>query len=230
MKILLKISWEALKWNKEFGIDENVAKDVVKIIKEIKNTWVWLGIVIWWWNIYRGSNLIKAGVNSADSHNLSMLSTVFNWVVLKNFLEQVWVETVVMDPNGVKFVEAYSKDKAKKYIDEDKVVIFTWWTGNPYFTTDSGWVLRALEIWADFMIKATRVDWVYDSDPEKNPSATMFEDISYSEVLEKDLKVMDLTAIVLAKENNLKIKVVNLFKDSAVIKAVKGEKEGTVIS
>lgn len=230
MKILLKISGEALKWNKDFGIDDVVAKNVASMIKEIKNTWVRLAIVIGWWNIYRWWNLIQAWVEAADSHNLSMLSTVFNWVVLKNFLEQIWIETVVMDPNGVKFVETYSKENAKKYIDEGKVVIFTGWTWNPYFTTDTGWVLRALEIGADFMIKATRVDWVYDSDPEKNPSAKMFEEISYSEVLEKDLKVMDLTAIVLAKENNLKVRVVNLFKDKALLNAVKWKKEGSIIS
>ncbi|MDD3646589.1 MAG: UMP kinase [Candidatus Gracilibacteria bacterium] len=230
MKILLKISGEALKGNKDFGIDDVVAKNVASMIKEIKNTGVRLAIVIGGGNIYRGGNLIQAGVEAADSHNLSMLSTVFNGVVLKNFLEQIGIETVVMDPNGVKFVETYSKENAKKYIDEGKVVIFTGGTGNPYFTTDTGGVLRALEIGADFMIKATRVDGVYDSDPEKNPSAKMFEEISYSEVLEKDLKVMDLTAIVLAKENNLKVRVVNLFKDKALLNAVKGKKEGSIIS
>lgn len=230
MKVLLKISGESLKWEKSFWIDESMVSKVANTIKEVKDSWAWLAIVIWGWNIYRGWDLIKAWVDPSDSHNLSMLSTVFNGVVLKNFLEKLWVKTVVMNSNWVDFVEKYSKDRAKKFLEEDYVVIFTWWTWNPYFTTDSGWVLRALETGCDFMIKATRVDWVYDSDPEKNPDAKLFEDISYDEVLEKQLKVMDLTAIVLAKENNLKVKVVNLSKKDSVLKAVSWKKEWTVIS
>jgi len=229
MRILLKISGEALKWEKDFWFDEKMVEKVAKMIKQIKDLWVWLAIVIWGWNIYRGWNLIKSGVNSADSHNLSMLSTVFNWVVLKNFLEKLGLESIVMDPNGIKFVLQYNKDRAKKFINEWIITIFTGWTGNPYFSTDTGWVLRALEIDADMMIKATRVDWIYDFDPEKNPEANFFEEISYHEVLEKELKVMDLSAIDIAKNNNLVIKVVNLFKNWAVLRAVKWEKEGTTI-
>jgi len=230
MKVLLKISWEALKWEKDFGFDEKMLEKVAKMIKKIKKENIWLAIVIGWGNIYRWWNLINSWVNPADSHNLSMLSTVFNWVVLKNFLEKVWIESVVMDPNNIKFILPYNKDLAKKYIEKNIVVIFTGGTWNPYFSTDTWGVLRALEIEADMMIKATRVNWIYDSDPEKNPNAKFFEKISYHKILEEELKVMDLSAIDIAKNNWLVLKVVNLFKEDAVLKAILWEKEWTIVT
>jgi uridylate kinase len=229
MRVLLKISWEALKWEKEFWIDSEFTQETVKKIKEIREKWTELAIVIWWGNIYRWSDLIKSWVDSSDSHNLSMLSTVFNWVVLKNFLEQAWLKAVVMDPNGINFVEAYSKDKAREYIEEWYIVICTWWTWNPYFTTDTWWVLRSLELNCNMMIKATKVDWIYDSDPVSNPDAKFFEEISYDEVISKNLRIMDQTAVSLAKESNLILKVVNLAKQWAIISAIDGKKEGSVI-
>jgi len=229
-KVLLKISWEALKWSKEFGFDEHIVEDVAKMIKEIKKTWVWIAIVVWGGNIYRWTNLIAAWVNPADSHNLSMLSTVFNWVVLKNFLEKIGEDVVVMDANNLDFLEHNNKDRAKKFIKEWKIVIFVGWTSNPYFSTDTAWVLRALELGCNFMVKATRVDGVYDSDPEKNPDAVFYEYISYDEVIRNWLRVMDLSAIDIAKNNNLVLKVANLFKPWAMMRVVNGEKEGTIIS
>ena len=219
-RILLKISWESLKWEKQFWMDSNMMEKMAELIKEIVEKGIELAIVVGWWNIYRGWDLIKTWVAPADSHNLSMLSTVFNGVVLKNFLEKKWVYSVVMNCNWVDFVEKYAKDKAINYLKEKKVVIFTWWTWNPYFSTDTGWVLRSLEVQADFMIKATRVDGVFDSDPEKNPNALMFEKISYDEVIEKQLKVMDLPAIILAKDNNLSLKVVNINNKEAILKTI----------
>ena len=229
MRVLLKISGEALKWEKEFWFDEHMVEKVAKMIKEIKESGIELAIVIWGGNIYRWGWLIKVWVDPADSHNLSMLSTVFNWVVLKNFLQQVWVDSVVMDPNGIKFVAPYNKDRARRYIKDWTITIFTGWTWNPYFSTDTGGVLRALELNCDFMVKATRVDWIYDSDPEKNPEAKFFEEISYHDILAKELKVMDLSAIDIAKNNNLVLKVVNLFKPNAVLRAILWEKEGTIV-
>lgn len=230
MRILLKISGEALKWEKEFWIDPDFTKNVVKIIKEIYDKWIQIAIVIWWWNIYRWWSLISAWVNPADSHNLSMLSTVFNWVVLKNFLEKDWIDSVVMDPNGINFVEDYSKNNALKYLKEWKIVICTWWIGNPYFTTDTWWVLRSLELDCEMMIKATKVDGVYDKDPMKFDDAVFYEKISYEEVINKNLKILDQNAVALAKDNNVKIKVVNISKSWAVLRAVIGEKEGSLIS
>jgi len=228
-KILLKISWESLKGQKEFWVEPEMLEKMALVIKEIVNLWVELTIVVGGGNIYRWWDLIKSWVKPVDSHSLSMLSTVFNWVVLKNFLEKVGLKSVVMDPNWINFVEKYSKNKAIDYLENNYVVILTGWTWNPYFTTDSGWVLRSLEIWADFMIKATRVDWVYDSDPEKNKDAKFYEKISYDEILQKNLKVMDLTAIILAKENNLKLKVVNINKKEDILKCISWEQAWTSI-
>lgn len=230
MRILLKISWEALKWEKEFWIDPVFSMDVVSKIKEIYDKNIELAIVIWGWNIYRWSNLISSWVNSTDSHNLSMLSTVFNWVVLKNFLEQVWINSVVMDPNWIKFLEQYNKNLAINYLENKKVVILTWWIWNPYFTTDTGWVLRSLELKCDMMIKATKVDGIYDKDPVKYNDAKFYEKISYTDVIEKNLKILDQTAVSLAKENNQIIKVVKLAKDGAILRAILWENEGSVIS
>ncbi|NVP17776.1 UMP kinase [Candidatus Gracilibacteria bacterium] len=229
MRVLLKISGEALKGEKEFGIDPIFSKNVVNIIKEIHDRKIELAIVVGGGNIYRGSNLISSGVNPADSHNLSMLSTVFNGVVLKNFLEQVGVESIVMDPNGIKFVENYNKNNALNYLKNNKVVILTGGTGNPYFTTDSGGVLRSLELDCDFMIKATKVDGIYDKDPVKYDDAVFFDSISYDDFISRNLKILDLTAVALAKDNKKIIKVVKLDKIGAVLRAILGEKEGSEI-
>ncbi len=229
MRILLKISWEALKWEKDFWISPEYVEDIVLKIKELHSKNIQIAIVVWWWNIYRGSNLIASWVNASDSHSLSMLSTVFNWVTLKNFLEKSWMTSVVMDPNWINFLEKYNKNSAKKYLSENKVVICTGWTGNPYFTTDTGWVLRALELSCDFMIKATKVDWVYDKDPVVNADAKFYKKISYDEVISKNLKIMDTTAVVLAKESNFTLKVIKLDKKWALLKASLWEQEGTII-
>jgi len=229
-KILLKISGEYLKWKKEFWFDENSLLILANMIKEIHNLWIWIWIVTWWWNIYRWSGLIKYWVNPADSHNLSMLSTVFNGVLLKNFLEKLWLEVIVMDANNLHFLESYNKDRARHFISSWKIVIFVWWTSNPYFSTDTAWVLRALELSCDFMIKATKVDWVYDKDPLLYEDAIMFDYISYEDVILKSLKFMDLSAIDIAKNNSLIIKVLNLFKDWALLRAINWEKEGSIIS
>ncbi len=230
MRVLLKISWEALKWERDFGIDPKYVNNVVSKIKELKEKKIELAIVVGWWNIYRWSDLIKNGVDASDSHNLSMLSTVFNWVVLKNFIEQSWLKAIVMDPNGINFIEKYNKNIARNYIDNDFIVICTWWTGNPYFTTDTWGVLRSLELKCDMMIKATKVDWIYDKDPVTNPDAKFFETIGYDEVIAKNLKIMDQTAVSLAKESNHILKVVNMSKDRAILNAIEWKKEGTTIS
>lgn len=230
MRVLLKISWEALKWEKDFWIDPVFSMDVVSKIKEIYDKNIELAIVIWGGNIYRWSNLISSWVNPADSHNLSMLSTVFNWVVLKNFLEQVWINSVVMDPNWIKFLEQYNKNIAINYLENKKIVILTWGTWNPYFTTDTWWVLRSLELKCDMMIKATKVDGIYDKDPVKYNDAKFYENISYTDVIEKNLKILDQTAVSLAKENNQIIKVVKLSKNWAVLRAILWENEWSVIS
>ncbi len=217
MKILLKISWESLKWEKQFWIEPNYVLKMVDLIKEIKQKWHSLSVVVWWWNIYRWTDLIKSWVCPADSHNLSMLSTIFNWVVLKNFLNNLWVKSEVMWPLWVDFVQKYTKDWALKYLNDGYVLILVWWTGNPFFTTDSWWVLRSVELWVDMMIKATRVDWVFDKDPEKTDDAKFFEEISCDDILSMNLKVIDQTAIVMAKENNLDLRIANINKPECIL-------------
>lgn len=228
-RIMLKISGEALKWEKEFWINSKSVEELSKRIKNIKKLWIELVIVLGWWNIYRWWNLIKEWVSPADSHNLSMLSTVFNWVVLQNFLNKSWVDSIVLDPNWINFIEQYEKNKAKRFLESWKVVICVGWTGNPYFTTDSWWVLRALELDCNFMIKATKVDWVYDKDPITNYDAILFDEISYNDFISKELKVLDTNSIVLAKENSLKIKVLNFYDETSIVKAIKWEKIWTDI-
>jgi len=230
MRVLLKISGEALKGEKDFWVDPSFVTNVVEKIKEIKEKNIELAIVVWGWNIYRWSDLIKNWVDASDSHNLSMLSTVFNWVVLKNFIEKIGLQAVVMDPNGINFIEKYNKNIARSYLEEDKIVICTWWTWNPYFTTDTWWVLRSLELNCDMMIKATKVDGIYDKDPVTNPDAIFFETIDYDEVIAKNLKIMDQTAVSLAKESKQVLKVVNMSKPWAILNAIEWKKEGTIIS
>lgn len=229
-RVLLKISWEALKWEREFWIETSFVEDVVRKIKEVHDRWIDLAIVIWGGNIYRGSNLIASWVNPADSHNMSMLSTVFNGLVLKNFLEKVGIDSVVMNPLGINFLEKYRKENAKKCLEEKKIVICVWGTGNPYFTTDTAWVLRALELDCDMIVKATKVEGLYDKDPEKYSDASFIEKTSYKEVIQKNLKIMDQTAFSLAAWESLPIKLVNFNKEGAILRACLWEKEGSEIS
>ena len=229
MKVLLKISWESLKWEKDFWINSNYVKALANTIVDINKSCDELYIVVWGGNIYRWWDLIKWWVDPCDSHNLSMLSTVFNWVVLKNYIDATSENAVVMSPLGINFVENYSKNNAKKHWKKWDIVILTWWTWNPFFTTDSWWVLRSIELWVDIMIKATRVNWVYDSDPEKNPDAKFFEQITYDEIINQDLKVMDMTAIVLAKENRLRLNVVNINMPWTILGVIKWKNTWTII-
>jgi uridylate kinase len=230
MRILLKISGESLKWEKDFWIDPDYVENISKIIEEIKNNNHELAIVVWWGNIYRWGNLIKTWVNPSDSHSLSMLSTVFNWVVLKNFLDKIWLKSIVMSPLWINFIEQYSRNKADILLKKGHVVIFAWWTGNPFFTTDSWWVLRSIELGMELMIKATRVDWVYTKDPEEYSTAKFIKKITYQEIINKDLKVMDQTAIILAKENNLNLKVVNINNQWSIIEAINWWEVWTIIT
>lgn len=229
-RILLKISGESLKGSREFGIDPEAAKSVAQTIQQIQATWAEIAIVTGWWNIYRWGDLIAAGVAPTDSHNFSMLGTVINGWALKNFLEQAGISAVTMNALEIKFDENFNKTLAQKYLSEGKIVICTWGTGTPYFSTDTGWVLRALELDCDMMIKATKVDGIYDSDPMSNPDAIKFDTISYKEVLDKQLKILDATAVSLASENNLPVKVVNMNNPTDIIGAMNGESVGSTIA
>lgn len=228
-RVLLKISWEALS-SVGLSIVPEKAESLAKMIAEIKKDDIELVIVFGGGNIYRGSKLIESGVNAADSHNMSMLSTVFNAVTMKNFLEKQWVDSIVLDALHVEFLQEYTAMKARRYISKGKVVICSSGTGVPFFTTDTTWVLRALETGCELMIKLTKVDGVYDSDPMKNPDAKKIEEISYDDFIAQDLKVLDQTWVILARDNSLPIYVSKLDDITSIKAIITGKKSGTRIS
>ncbi len=227
-RVLLKISGESLS-SSDMSIDPVRVQKLAEMIINIKQMRVELVLVLWGGNIYRGSQLIQAGVDSADSHNMSMLSTVFNSITLKNFLEKQWIKAVVMDVLGVKFLEKYTSTQAKTYLKKWYIVICSSGTGVPFFTTDTWGILRALETSCDCMIKLTKVDGVYDSDPILNPSAQKFESISYDDFIAKNLKVLDQTGVIMARDNNLALYVTQLDDMQSILDIVAGKKSGTKI-
>lgn len=222
-RVLFKISWEALS-NDSLAISSKKSQELAQKIIDIKNTGLEVVLVFGGGNIYRGSKLIQAGVDPADSHNMSMLSTVFNAVTMKNFLEQLWEKVEVMDALQVEFLETYTAMKARKYIAEWKIVICSSGGGTPFFTTDTTGVLRALELHCDAMVKLTKVDGIYDADPVKEPSAKKIEDISYDDFIARDLKVLDQTAVIMARDNTLPIYVSSLEGDGESILTQEGSK------
>ena len=181
------------------------AQKVWQFIKEFQDAWYEIAVVVWGWNIYRGSKLIAAGISPSDSHSMSMLSTVFNAVTLKNILQKLHIKVVVLDALHVEFLENYTSEKWKKYLWNKKVVICSSWIGNPFFTTDTTWVLRALELQCEAVVKLTKVNGVYDKDPLKFDDAIYFSHISYNDFITKDLQVFDTTGVILARDNGLPI-------------------------
>ncbi|MDA9129312.1 uridine monophosphate kinase [Candidatus Gracilibacteria bacterium] len=227
-RILLKISGEALSGDAG-SIHADNAQKLAQEISKLQKTGLDLVLVFGGGNIYRGSDLIASGVNPADSHNMSMLSTVFNCVTVKNFLSKIGIASVIMDALHVEFLEKYSAMKAREYIAEGKIVICSSGIGVPYFTTDTTGVTRALELGCDTVIKLTKVDGVYDSDPVKNPQAQKYESLSYNDFLTQDLKVLDQTAIIMARDNRLPIHVMNIADIQKIPELMKGEIVGTKI-
>ena len=217
--------------NRSFGIDSDVLEkfsdEVFKIIK-LK---VEIGIVIGGGNIYRGLSASKQGIDRVTGDQMGMLATVINSLALQNALEKRGIYTRVQSAIKMDEIsEPFILRKALRHLEKRRVVIFSSGTGSPYFTTDTAAALRAIEIKADVIIKGTRVDGVYDSDPEKNKNAKMYKNLSYQKVLEKDLRVMDLTAITLCQENKLPIKVFNMNVKDNLRKLVSGENIGTLIN
>ena len=229
-RILLKLSGESLMGQKGYGIDENRLMEYVQQIKEIADRGVQIGIVIGGGNIFRGLSGAQKGFDRVKGDQMGMLATVINSLALSSALEslgqKVRVLTAVrMEPIG----DFYNKAKAIRLLNKGNIVIMAAGTGNPYFTTDTGSSLRAIEIEADVMFKGTRVDGIYTADPEKDPSATKFTEISYDEVLSRGLKVMDLTAICMCKENKMPIYVFNMDKKGNLLRVIDGENIGTLV-
>jgi uridylate kinase len=229
-RILLKLSGEALMGEKQFGIDPQVLKKYAGEVKAAKDMGVQIGIVIGGGNIFRGVENSSSGIDKVTGDQMGMLATLINALALQSALEHEGMVTRLMSAIRVDVVaEPFIRRRAIRHLEKDRVVIFGAGTGNPYFTTDTAAVLRAVEIEADVIMKGTRVDGVYDSDPERNPRAFKYDQLTYLEVLEKDLKVMDMTAITLCKENKLPILVFNMNTPGNLQRIVLGEQVGTKV-
>ena len=229
-RILLKLSGESLMGEKQHGIDDVRLSEYASQIAEIANMGVQVAIVIGGGNIFRGLSGAGRGYDRVKGDQMGMLATVINSLALASALESIKVKTKVltavrMEPIG----EFYTRDKAVEALERGEVVIFSAGTGNPYFTTDTGASLRGIEIAADAMFKGTRVDGIYTADPEKVPDAVKFQDITFDEIYNRGLKVMDLTATTMCKENNLPIIVFNMDVVGNLKKVINGENIGTVV-
>lgn len=230
-RMLLKLSGEALMGDDAYGINTTVLEFVAAEIRQVVEAGAELGLVIGAGNIFRGVAGASKGMDRTTADNMGMLATVMNSLAMQDALERSGVITRVMSAIPMQSVsEPYIRRRATRHLEKGRVVIFAAGTGNPYFTTDSAGVLRALEIDAEIVIKATKVDGVYDCDPLLHPHAVKYDRLTYDEVLQKGLRVMDAAGIALAKEDNLPIMVLNMSVPGNIKRAALGEKVGTIIS
>lgn len=230
-RILLKLSGEALQGEEGFGIDPSVLDHMAVEIKELLDLNVQVALVIGGGNLFRGAKLAKAGMNRVVGDHMGMLATVMNGLAMRDSLHRANINAKLLSAfplNGV--CDTYSWAQAIRLLNQGQVVIFAAGTGNPFFTTDSAACLRGIEIEADVVLKATKVDGVYDCDPAKNSDANLYRHLSYQDVLEKELQVMDLAAFTLARDHNMPIRVFNMNKPGALKRVILGEAEGTLIS
>jgi len=230
-RILLKLSGESLAGPNGFGIDPEQAEAIAERVKAVRKMDVEVAIVIGAGNLWRGKQGLDRGMDRATADYMGMLATVMNSMALMDALERMGVYTRVQSAIEMRAVaEPYIRRRAIRHLEKGRVVVFGAGTGNPFFSTDTAAALRAVEIDAGVLIKATKVDGVYDSDPNKNPQARKFDNLSYIDVLNRRLEVMDSTAISLCMDNNLPILVVNLWDPSALERALRGEKVGTLVT
>jgi uridylate kinase len=229
-RILLKLSGESLMGDHNFGLDSQVIAHYAQDIKTITDLGVQVAIVIGGGNIYRGMNEQETGIERAQGDYMGMLATVINGMALQSGLEKVGIYTRLQSAIKMEQIcEPYIRRRAIRHLEKGRVVIFGAGTGNPYFTTDTAGSLRAIEIKADVILKGTRVDGIYTADPEKDPDAKKFEEISFAEVISKSLKVMDMTAFTLCQENNLPIIVFDMNKPGNLLRVVTGDNVGTLV-
>jgi uridylate kinase len=228
---MLKLSGESLMGDQEFGIDAKVLKSFAEDVAQVYHSGIQVGIVLGGGNIFRGSQAAEQGIEKVSGDYMGMLATVINSIAFQNALEGFGVPTRLQTAIQMQQIaEPFIRRRAIRHLEKNRVVLFGAGTGNPYFTTDTAAVLRAIEIEADVIIKGTRVDGVYDSDPEKNPAALRYDKISYQEVLTKQLKVMDATAIALCHDNKLPILVFNMNEKGNLLRLMHGEQIATVVS
>jgi uridylate kinase len=229
-RILLKLSGEALMGERQYGIDNNRVLQYANDIKSVFDAGIEIAIVVGGGNIFRGLSAEKSGMERSQADYMGMLATVINCMALQNALESIGVETRLQSAIKMEQIcEPYIRRRAVRHLELGRIVIFGAGTGNPYFTTDTAASLRAIEIKADVVLKGTRVDGIYTSDPEKDPAATRYQEISFQEVYDKGLNVMDMTAITLCQENKLPIIVFDMNSPGNFMKIAKGEPIGTLV-
>jgi uridylate kinase len=229
-RVLLKISGEALAGQRGLGFDFDTMARIADEIQSVVRTGADVGLVIGGGNIVRGSQLSKMGMDRVSADYMGMLGTVINALAVQDILERKGMETRVMTAIRMEeLAEPYIRRRALRHFEKGRIVIFAAGTGNPYFSTDTAAVLRAIQIKAQVIIKATSVDGVYSADPKQDPNAKFYEEISYRDVMLEELKVMDQTAVTLCKENSLPLIVLNIHKPDAIAAAVRGERVGTLV-
>ncbi|PVZ64912.1 UMP kinase [Pelagibaculum spongiae] len=229
-RILLKMSGEALMGNGEFGISPEVLDRMAGEIRQVVNLGVQVGLVVGGGNLFRGAALQKAGLGRVTGDHMGMLATVMNALAMRDALERAGLRALAMSAipmSGV--VERYDRMRAIRHMEKGRVVLFSAGTGNPFFTTDTAATLRGIEIEADLVLKATKVDGVYSDDPVTNPDAIRYDELSFDEAISKELRVMDLTALALCRDHNMPLCVFNMNKQGALQRVVAGEAEGTFL-
>ena len=230
-RLLIKLSGEALMGQYDFGIDPEMIKTMAQELEKVQQAGVEIGLVIGGGNIFRGAGLAKAGIDRVAGDHMGMLATVMNAIAMKDSLEKQGLKASVMSGLSMPQVcDSYTQREARSRIGKGEIVILAAGTGNPYFTTDTGASLRAIEIQADLMIKATKVDGIYDSDPMKNPDAKKYDQLTYNEAIDQRLAVMDVTAMVLCHENNLNMAVCNISEPNALLSLAQGKHLGTLVT
>jgi uridylate kinase len=230
-RVLLKLSGESLMGDRHFGLDPKMLEQYANDVKAITDLGVQVAVVIGGGNIYRGMNEAETGIERAQGDYMGMLATVINGMALQASLEKIGIKTRLQSAIKMEQVaEPYIRRRAIRHLEKGRVVIFGAGTGNPYFTTDTAGSLRAIEINADVILKGTRVDGVYDKDPEKHQDAVRYEEVSFTDVIRQGLKVMDMTAFTLCQENNLPIIVFDMNKTGNLLDVVTGKKVGTIVT
>ncbi len=230
-RILLKLSGEALLGKEDYGIDPAVLSRIAEEVKQVLALGVQVGVVIGGGNIFRGAGLAGAGMDRVTGDHMGMLATVINSLAMQDAMERVGIYARVMSALQIHEVcEDYIRRRAIRHLEKGRVVVFAAGTGNPFFTTDTAAALRAIEISADVLVKATKVDGVYDDDPVKNPAAKRYDLLSFDRVINDKLNVMDTTAVVMCRDNGLPIRVFSLIEEGALLRLVGGEDVGTLVS
>ena len=230
-RVLLKLSGEALMGNEAYGIDPKVIDRLASEISELNKKGAEVAVVIGGGNIFRGTGLAARGIDRATADHMGMLATIMNSLAMQDALERIEIHARVMSALKINQVcEDYIRRRAVRHLEKGRVVILAAGTGNPFFTTDSAASLRAIEISAELLIKATKVDGVYSSDPVKNNDAIRYETLNYDDVIERKLGVMDTTAVVLCRENKIPLRILDMTKPGVLLRAAMGENEGTLVN